>query len=239
MSVRVMTYLGLLYQDLIRQLSLEKGDELPRVLPIVLYNGHARWASPTDVIELVPEGPPGLDAFRPKVPYLLLDEGALLTRAREATHNPAAALFRLEHAGPDEALPAARALRETLKNPEHRDLRRDFVVWYLGVLRNRLRGVELPELRELEDVEIMLAEKAPTWNEIWEQRGLKRGRQEGRTQGRREGEATMLLHQLGRRFGPLNSHIRKRVQEAEADQLLEWGDRILSAERLGDVFGDE
>ncbi len=242
MAVRVMTYMGLLYQDLIRQLGLEKGDELPRVLPIVLYNGHARWTSPTDVVELVPEGPAGLEAYRPRVPYLLLDEGALLARAHEMTHNPVAALFRLEHAGPDEALSAARSLRESLEEPLHGDLRRAFVVWYLGVLRNRLRGVELPELRELEEIETMLAEKAPTWTEIWEERGLKqglsRGLKRGLRQGRQEGESTMLLRLLRRRFGSLDGHVRQRVREAPADQLLEWGDRILSAERLADVFGD-
>jgi hypothetical protein len=49
-----MAYLGLLYQDLIRQLGLKAGDLLPFVLPIVLYNGHARWKSPTNPAALVP-----------------------------------------------------------------------------------------------------------------------------------------------------------------------------------------
>jgi hypothetical protein len=38
MPVRILTYLGLLYQDLIQQGSIAKGDKLPPVLPIVLYN---------------------------------------------------------------------------------------------------------------------------------------------------------------------------------------------------------
>ena len=73
MAVRVMTYEGLLYQDLIRKLKLLTGDPLPVVVPIVLYNGHARWKSPTNVAALVPQVPAGLEEFRPSVEYLLLD----------------------------------------------------------------------------------------------------------------------------------------------------------------------
>ena len=242
MAVRIMTYVGLLYQDLIRQLGLESGDLLPRVFPIVLYTGHARWKAPTNILALVPEGPSGLDPFRPRLQYLLLDEGALLDRALGAQRNPVAGLFRLEHAGPDEALAAARSLRESLAEPQHRDLRRAFVVWYMGVLRRRLKGVELPELRELKEVETMIADQAPTWTEIWEsrglQRGLERGLERGREQGRREGESTMLLRLLERRFGAPDSRVRQRVQAADADRLLEWGERILTAERVEDVFAD-
>ena len=43
MAVRVLTYLGLLYQDLIHQKIVSGGQKLPPVLPIVLYNGKPRW----------------------------------------------------------------------------------------------------------------------------------------------------------------------------------------------------
>ncbi|MCB2263125.1 MAG: Rpn family recombination-promoting nuclease/putative transposase, partial [Candidatus Thiosymbion ectosymbiont of Robbea hypermnestra] len=39
MAVRIQTYLGLLYQDLIRTRRLSNTGRLPPVLPIVLYNG--------------------------------------------------------------------------------------------------------------------------------------------------------------------------------------------------------
>ncbi|MEM7354908.1 MAG: Rpn family recombination-promoting nuclease/putative transposase [Acidobacteriota bacterium] len=236
MAVRIMAYVALLLQDLIRQLGLGSGDPLPWVSPIVLYNGHARWKSPTNLGALYPEDAAGLEVFRPQVEYLLLDEGALLQRALQTPANPVANLFRLEHAGPDEALAATRALRASLQGPRHRDLRRAFVVWCLGVLRRRLGGVELPELRHLEEVETMLEERAPMWTEIWEERGLKRGREQGREQGRREGESTVLLRQLERRFGAPSTAVRRRIQSADADRLLEWADRILTAKRMEDVF---
>ncbi len=80
----------------------------------------------------------------------------------------------------------------------------------------------------------MLAESIDRWNrEIWED-----GHQEGRQEGRREGEADLVLRQLRLKLGPLEPDIEDRVRSADADRLLEWGERILTAESLQDVFRD-
>ncbi len=230
MAVRVMTYEGLLYQDLIRKLRLLTGDPLPIVLPIVLYNGHARWKSPTNVAMLVPQVPAELEAFRPSVEYLLLDEGAFPAQELGTLPSPVARLFRLEHAGPEELLVEVRRLRQSLAGPEHQELRRAFVICILAILRRRLEGIRLPETEELEEIENMIAEKAPTWTEMWEQQGIEKGRQEG--------ESTLLLLLLERRFGPLDEHTRQRVEAAGTEQLLEWGKRFVDATSLQAVFAD-
>ncbi|MES1245516.1 MAG: DUF4351 domain-containing protein [Acidobacteriota bacterium] len=54
--------------------------------------------------------------------------------------------------------------------------------------------------------------------------------------GRQEGEDLLLLQQLRWKFGSLTPEVEERVRSAEADRLLEWGRRILSAEQLKDVF---
>ncbi len=230
MAVRVMTYVGLLHQDLIRKLQLKTGDTLPLVLPIVLYNGHARWKSPTNVADLVSQAPSGLEAFRPQVEYLLLDEGAFQAHELEALPSPVARLFRLEHADPEELLAEVKRLRASLRGPEHQELRRAFVIGITAILRRRLQGIRLSDMQELEEIETMLADEAPTWTEMWEQ--------QGREQGRQEGESTMLLRQLERRFGPLDEHTRQRVESADAERLLEWGERFVDATTLSDVFAD-
>ena len=58
MAVRLLTYIGLLYQDLIRQERLTPAGLLPPVLPIVLYNGKYRWNAARAIQELI-EPPPG------------------------------------------------------------------------------------------------------------------------------------------------------------------------------------
>jgi hypothetical protein len=54
MAVRMLVYVGLLYQDLIRRQEVKPGHKLPPVLPIVLYNGGNTWAAPTALAALLP-----------------------------------------------------------------------------------------------------------------------------------------------------------------------------------------
>jgi hypothetical protein len=76
MALRMMVYVGLLYQDLIRQKQLGPDGLLPPVLPIVLYNGEPRWRTPTELSALLPRLPGFLAALQPQMRYLLIDEGA-------------------------------------------------------------------------------------------------------------------------------------------------------------------
>lgn len=80
----------------------------------------------------------------------------------------------------------------------------------------------------------MLAESIDRWNRELREKG----RREGRQVGRQEGEALVVLRLLSLKLGPLAPEIEARVRSADADRLLEWSDRILTAESLEDVFRD-
>ena len=82
----------------------------------------------------------------------------------------------------------------------------------------------------------MIAEHAIDWTAQWREQGRKEGRKQGRKEGRKEGEAALLLRQLRHKFGPLDSAIEDRVNRTDAAQLLEWGDRVLSASTLDEVL---
>jgi hypothetical protein len=97
MAVRIMAYLGLLYQDIVRAERLGAGDRLPPVLPVVLYNGKPRWRAPEDIAELIADAPGGLERYRPRLRYLLLDEGRYADSELAPLRNLAAALFRMEN----------------------------------------------------------------------------------------------------------------------------------------------
>ena len=84
----------------------------------------------------------------------------------------------------------------------------------------------------------MLAERVIEWTEEWKRQGLEQGLQQGRQEGRQEGEAALLLRLLERRFGPLDEPIRQRVRTADAETLLQWGERILTAGTLEEVVGE-
>ncbi|MBK5939416.1 hypothetical protein CCR96_09165 [Halochromatium roseum] len=55
-------------------------------------------------------------------------------------------------------------------------------------------------------------------------------------QGREQGKAEMLLRQMERKFGPIDVRLRQQIQEADAETLLEWSDRILTADSPEAVF---
>ena len=66
--------------------------------------------------------------------------------------------------------------------------------------------------------------------------GLRRGLEQGRKEGLQEGEATVLLRQIELKFGPPDAAVRKRVQSADAETLLHWSERILTAGTLEQLF---
>jgi flagellar biosynthesis/type III secretory pathway protein FliH len=66
--------------------------------------------------------------------------------------------------------------------------------------------------------------------------GRAKGRDEGRAEGERLGEAQLLLRQLTFKFGPLDEATRARVAAARSEDLFAWGERLLGAGRLADVF---
>ena len=138
-------------------------------------------------------------------------------------------------------------------------MRRDLLAWLSKtVLPLRSPGVDVPELRDLYEFQTYLETSMQTWPEQWEAKGLEKGirlgreegvrlgreegvrlgREEGVQQGRVEGEAAMLLRQLRLKFGPPAEDVRKRVRAADSEQLLQWAERLLTAEALEDVFGD-
>jgi hypothetical protein len=48
-------------------------------------------------------------------------------------------------------------------------------------------------------------------------------------QWERVGQIRVLLHQIERKFGPPSEAIRQRIEEADAETLLEWAPRIFDA----------
>ncbi|MBF0427900.1 MAG: DUF4351 domain-containing protein [Magnetococcales bacterium] len=64
-------------------------------------------------------------------------------------------------------------------------------------------------------------------------------REEGQKEGREEGEAKIILRQLTRRFGPLPSAIQEKIAQANAESLELWGDRVLDADSLENVFATD
>lgn len=188
----------------------------------------------TDLAELIETGPAALEAYRPRLRYLLIDETAYRDAELAAMRNLVAALFRLEHGpDPESVRDVLTTLGTWLADPEQTELRRSFMIWLReAFLRTRLPGVELPELQDFSEVRSMLTERVLDWTRQWKQEGLV----EGRKEGRKEGEAMILRRLLIRRFGALPTWVDERLAQASTEELETWAERVLDARSLSEVF---
>jgi hypothetical protein len=161
MALRLLVYVGLLYQDLLRRNELPADGRLPPVLPMVLYHGAAPWTGAVVFQDLLAPAPPGLERYQPRFHYLLLDEERYPPTALAGSENLAAALFRLDRSRSyDELQAVVDDLLAWLATPQQRSLRRAFGIWLRRVfLRRRLPGVIIPEIDDLGEVKAMLAER--------------------------------------------------------------------------------
>ncbi len=246
MAVRIMTYLGLFYQDLIKQQSLTARDSLPPVLPIVLYNGQTRWRAAQNIRHLIPVVPSGLEPYCPHLEYLVLDEGAFSDSDLAPLRNLVAALFRLEQSRTiTDIRRVLDQLLEWLSTPEQAGLRRDFTVWLQRVLLPK-RGLTVtrPYIHDLLEMRTMLAETVQQWYADAERQGMQQGMQQGIQQGIQQGELKgelkgeqlLLKFQLQAKFGPLSPHLEKQIEDFNAEQLFQCAKRLLIATTLEEVF---
>jgi len=200
---------------------------LPMLISLVLYNGVRGWSGAREISELIEIAPGGPLRCVPKLWFLLVD--AQRERLPESEpDNLAGLLFALERSrSPEEIDRGVARLAEVLHGPDSLELRRAFTAFLRhSLLPARFPGARIPAIQDLEEVRPMLRETVQEWTQQWLE------------EGRQQGEARLLTRQLQQRFGPLTEADQVRIQNADADQLLEWGDRLLTARTLSEVFGE-
>lgn len=213
MALRISVYEGLLRQDLARSREIPQSVNPPSIVAVVVYNGRERWT----------ERPTSRDSYR------LIDVQRDPLPADP--DNLVTLLFELERSLTPEALnrPVERLAR-LLAGPEIANLRRAFNSFLReSLLPGRFPEARIPAMFELEEMRPMLRETVMEWTREWEQNGVRKGR--------REGEARLLIRQLELKFGPLQPEDQARIGAADSERLLAWGERVLTARSLDEVFG--
>ncbi|AGX86606.1 Rpn family recombination-promoting nuclease/putative transposase [Candidatus Symbiobacter mobilis] len=250
MALRMLVYLGLLYQDLIRRGEVLPNGRLPPVLPIVLYNGAARWTAATEFSELIPPVPGLVERFKPKFQYLLIAKNHYTENTLPPVKNFVAALFRLEQvSSPEALLPLIASLQEWHENDA--DVRRMFAIWLRATwMRKKPYQMQLPEVDDLQEISIMLSERIEEWAKGYEAKGMQVGIEKGIEQGLLQGmqtgmnqgqhlEAIRTLHKLlAKRFGDVPEALMARIEAAPLEQIEGWFDFALDAPTLESVFAD-
>ena len=74
MALRILTYTGLLYEELVRNGAVASGEPLPPVLPVVLYNGARPWRAAREMGDLIAAVGPELARYQSAQRYHVVDE---------------------------------------------------------------------------------------------------------------------------------------------------------------------
>jgi hypothetical protein len=223
---------------LIKQGKALPDGRLPPILPIVLYNGSQKWTAVTNVADLIPEVPGLMAEFKPSLKYLLIDENNYTDSDLASLNNLVAAVFRLEHAdSPAAVSDIVKSLIDWLH--DRPDLRKMLAKWLRATLiRKPEYGILLPEVDDLQEIRVMLADKVEVWAKAYIAEGKQEGMQEGLQRGEIKGEMLALQRLLAKRFGAIPAEITAFISNAPVDDIERWLDHVIDAKQLSDVFVD-
>ena len=233
MALRMMVYVGLLYQDLVKRGEMLADGRLPPILPIVLYNGSQRWTAATDIADLIPAVPGLVSEFKPSLKYLLIDENAYSTHELSSLRNLVAAVFQFEQAkSPSSIEDIINLLIDWLA--DRPDLKRMFALWIRATLmRKQNYSILLPQIDDLQEIKVMLADRLEEWAHGYIAEGKQEGLQEGKQQGLQEGKQQGL--QEGKQQG-LQEGKQQGLQEGK-QQGLQQGEMLALQRLLAKRFG--
>jgi hypothetical protein len=219
---------------LVVEVQLTRDPEKRRRWPLYAANVSARHRCPAAVLVVAPDRSVAIWAKRPIslaahgrwVPLVL--GPAEIPRAGAHPASPELALLSVRaHAHGEGGLDVARAALEAIipLDPDQRDTYHDILMAWL------------PEaLRE----ELMMTAKSLYPQSDFAREHFGKGRAEGRVEGRVEGQvealAAVLRRQLTLRFGHIPAPLEQRLHAADADTLLRWAERILTAATPDEVF---
>ena len=254
MALRLLGYLTRIWEKVV------KGDPnaklLPAVIPLVLYHGKRGWSAPTrfvDLIDLDEQAKQTIEAIIPDFRYIIDDlsgQSDEQLRTRAIGHLGLLTLLSLQrlpnHPDPEAAIKRMGDLAVAVINAPSGVQALAAILWYLF----KVSDPEPSAIKEWLEVSIggraleayMTAAERMTeeTRKIALAEGEAKGRVEGEAKGRVEGEAKgraeVLRKLLTLKFGVLSAESEERLSKAGIEDLDRWSERVLSAQRVEEVF---
>jgi predicted transposase/invertase (TIGR01784 family) len=228
-----------LLQYVVRIWARAEAGRFTPVVSLVLYHGQPPWPYGQSLREILCFPEP-FAAYAPDLRYALVDLAAAPDeRIRGAVLLRAALLLMKHIRDPDlpARLPELVALWHDILNQPSGLQALTVLLRYLSaaaptVTQRDLRRAITAALPQQE--EMLMS----TIAEEWVKQGEARGRAEGEARGQVKGQAAFLTRLLERRFGILPEAYRSRIANADAATLLAWGDHVLTAHSLDEVFSE-
>jgi len=228
MAVRILTYLGLIYEDLIKQKKqgLTQEGLLPPVLAMVFYSGRLKWRAATHLRDCMSSAiPPSWLRFQPQLEYTLIDLNQVKD-SPEGTNNAVDLMIRLEKAkSPQDILKIYQRMMMILKSSQFDRLRRNILIYVVRSLKIQERFPNI-ELDKLDKEGNMLGENLTRWvdsmKEVWHQEG----RQEGAQEGQRQANLEILLKLMAKR-GQVSCQQKNKLANLSTQELQDALDNYL------------
>jgi hypothetical protein len=230
MPLRILRYMLAAWEQYAAQ--HPAGEKLPPIVAVVVHHDEQAWRRATQLSELLTCDAATLEwlgAYVPDFRFVLEDLSPGLERKlhlRALTALGQVALYCLMRSRFSKNLLAE--LRDAVWAPLIEVVRAPHGLAAFSQLLSYITQTTDTPMAELQDFAKQLgprAEKtAMTLAERLEQKGIEKG------------SAQLLLRQLEVKFRTLDDAVRERVLSARADEVTRWGERVLSAASLDEVF---
>ncbi len=226
MAARVLTYIGLIYQDLIKQKHfVQAKQKLPPIFSLVFYTGSKAWDAPTKLKDCLSLAiPESLGKYQPNIEYMVLDVGQIdLGEYTFDENNVVTSFVELEKVcNVTNTKQIIDKLTNQLQGEQFNSLRKAFIVYINRVWKPRKRFAS-KEFIDLSEVSAMLSERIDQWEKDKIQEGMQQGMQ----------YSTLKL--LEHKFPASASSFREKIEEMPYDALEILLDRIIKAKSVDEL----
>lgn len=245
-SAKVLTPFSLLqyqvgiWSDFIKE-QPDDVEKLPLIIPMVFYNGTRPYDKPRNLRQII-AGPPELIDQILFNDFHLIDTNLIEDETLRNQLWSGILTFTFKHVRDRNIKNAFREFcKKALFLFENHGERSVPLVELLLQYQSIVGRWDNPEeMLEIADMSFINSKRKgnvmSTLAEYLGEIGREKGVQQGIQQGRQLGESELLLRLLNRKFGIIPTHYRKKIEQADANTLLIWGERILEAQNIEDIF---
>lgn len=237
MPLRILEYVT----KVIRKHLHENGNvPLPLVYPCVLYNGSESYSHTTDLFELFQDSSFAREIFLK--PFQLIDLTQLSDDDLKKESLLGVMEMLLKYAFARDTIALIRNIDDLLQHADKMqevELLRESAEYVFQTTKDNLSKHEV--LNEFKKhLSLPTQKNIMTLTDVWIEEGRQEGLQKGLQEGRQEGLQkirSLLLKQLKRRFpNQITSNHLQLIEEADSDSLSLWGEKLIDASSIGEVF---
>ena len=219
-----------------------KTSTLPVIIPVVIYNGKNTYPYSLNIFDLFGENKSLAEKFMFKI-FHLVDFNTVSDEEIRQHKWSCLLEMLLKHIHDQEIMTSVEQLTTEIQQII-RDSADDYIVAMIKYILEKaemhdrerfLRWVKAHLPRKLEKQAMTLAEQ---FRNEGRQEGIQQGMRQGIQRGALEGERTLLKRLLAKRFGLISTSYLKKIENADADNLLQWSENILEAKSIEEVFKD-